>query len=74
MQEYVIQFIRGCIIYYTNEPNMIEQGLCFPLLLHTRLGLSIYRDCVDGFPNTEWEHDYLSMVLDNFRDVCHDAL
>jgi hypothetical protein len=36
MQEDVTQFIRGCMLCYTNKPNNRKQGLYHPLLVPTR--------------------------------------
>jgi hypothetical protein len=70
MQEYVAWYIRGCILFCTNNPNNRKQGLYHPLLIPTRPWEIISMDFVGGLPTTKKGHDYLLMVVDRLIKIC----
>jgi hypothetical protein len=70
MQEYVAQYIRGCILCHTNKPSNRKQGLSYPLLVPTRPWESISMDFVGGLPTIRKGHDYLFVIIVRFIKMC----
>jgi hypothetical protein len=70
MQEYVVRYIRGCIICCTIKASNRKQGLCHPLPIPTPDWEIIYMDFVGGLPTTRKGHDYIFVVVDRFINMC----
>jgi hypothetical protein len=69
MQEYVTQYIRGCILCCTNKPSNRKKGLYHPLHVPTRPWEIISMDFVRCSPTTQKGHDYLFMVVDRVNKM-----
>jgi hypothetical protein len=70
MNESVSRYVQGCSLYATSKPSNQKLGLYTPLLVPSRTWESISMDFVGGLPMSRRNHDYLYVVVDQFRKMC----
>jgi hypothetical protein len=63
MHEWVVKFVRVCVLCITSKPINQKIGLYMPLPVPSIPWESISMDFVGGFPMTHRGHDYLFIVL-----------
>ena len=70
MHESVSRYVRGCLLCARSKPSNQNLGLYTPLLFHSHPWESISMDFVGGLPMSKKNHDYLYVVVDQFRKMC----
>ena len=70
MQEIVSKYIRGCVICATSKPSNRKLGLYTPLLVPSQPWESVFMDFFRGLPMSRKGHEYLYVVVDQFKKMC----
>jgi hypothetical protein len=67
MNEIVSRYVRGCSLCATSKPSNKNLGLYTPLLVPSHPWESISMDFVGGLHMSKKNHDYIYVVVNNFR-------
>ena len=70
MLESVPRFIIGCSLCDASRPSNRKLGLYTPLHVPSGPLESVSMDFVGGLPLSKRGHDYLSITLDRFNNMC----
>ena len=69
IQTDVEQHVRACSLYSIFKQSNRKLGKYQPLPVSKRPWESISMDFLGGFPTTQWGHDYIFVVVDQFNKM-----
>jgi hypothetical protein len=64
-----IQYIKGCILWFTSKPSNRKQGLYHSLHIATRPWENCFMYFLEGLATTKKGHEYMFMVFQRFNKM-----